>query len=147
VLRLLSVAAGLPLIELRRHAAGIRPGLTSGPDGAPTGVTAVLRNAGASLVSFRNPAASDRKPRLIAGEQAGSSQDIPGCRVLGGPGSDERGRAPLPVRPSRDLHGYGAQSAESGWALAILGGHGAGHAGTSCRPAGAAFSPSAPAAV
>ena len=32
-------------------------GLTAGPDGAPTGVVAVLRNAGASLVSFRNPVA------------------------------------------------------------------------------------------
>jgi hypothetical protein len=31
-------------------------GLTAGPDGAPTGVVAVPRNAGGSLVSFRNPA-------------------------------------------------------------------------------------------
>jgi hypothetical protein len=32
-------------------------GLAAGPDGALTGVVAVPRNAGASLVSFRNPVA------------------------------------------------------------------------------------------
>src|ERR1700733_10761325 len=30
--------------------------------------------------------------------------------VAAGPGSGERGRLPLPVRLSRDLHGYGPQS-------------------------------------
>ncbi len=36
---------------------GIPLGLTAGPDGTPTAVVAVLRTAGASLVSFRNPVA------------------------------------------------------------------------------------------
>ena len=33
--------------------------------------------------------------------------------ISAGPGSGERGRAPLPVRLPRDLHGYGPQSAEA----------------------------------
>jgi hypothetical protein len=35
----------------------------------------------------------------------------PAAAISQGPGSGERGRAPLPVRLPRDLHGYGPQSA------------------------------------